>query len=111
LIAYREHDFRRIIPIQVKAGSRNRFNFQKAWFRIEKLVLVHVWNVRTVPEFYIFSSLDQVVEALGPLYSASSSWVNKGGYSVTDPGPEIVERMQPHRDKWDRIINLISTLA
>ncbi len=107
LIAYREHNFQHIVPIQVKAGSRNRFNFQKSWFRIDGLVLIHVWNVRTTPEFYIFASLDQVVEALGPRYAASPSWMNKGGYSVTDPGPEIVERMQPHRDKWERIIGRI----
>ena len=105
LLAYHEHNFDRVVPIQVKARSKTCYNFQRSWFRISGLVLVQVWHVETIPQFYIFSGLDQVEDALGPKHSTSASWVNNGGYSATTPGPDILDRMQRHRDKWSRILD------
>ena len=104
LIAYREHQFTRVVPIQVKARSTTCYDFQKDWFRIDGLVLVQVWYVTTKPEFYIFGGLKSVEEALGNIHASTQSWIVKGGYSVTNPTREHIERMQPHRDQWDRIL-------
>jgi hypothetical protein len=65
-------------------------------------------QVTTIPEFYIFGGLKDVEEALGPQHVASPSWSRRGGYDVTDPGPDAKERMQAHRNKWDRILNQLS---
>jgi hypothetical protein len=103
LLAYREHDLTKIVPIQVKARANTGYNFQRDWFRIPALVLVHVWRLQSTPEFYVFAGLDDVVDALGPVLANSQSWKKvAGGYNVTDPG--AVARMQPHRDRWDRIM-------
>ena len=103
LLAYREQSLTHVIPIQVKARSGSGYNFQRSWFDIDGLILVQVWYVKTDPQFYVFNALDQVEEALGPVHSTSPSWANDGRYSVTEPGPEIIERMQRHRDQWSRI--------
>lgn len=103
LIAYRGHRFSNVLPIQVKAGSEQSFAFMKSWFRIEDIVLVHVWNVTTAPEFYVFGGLVDVEDALGTQYTQSDSWRIAGRYSVTHPTDAHFQRMQPHRNRWDRI--------
>jgi hypothetical protein len=109
LVAYHEDDHNRFVPVQVKARSGTLYNFQKLWFKIKGIVLVQVWFVRTEPKFYIFSELSQVEAALGPIHSASLSWKEKGGYNVTNPGPDIFERMEPHLDQWQRITSQLGT--
>lgn len=103
LLAYRGHNLKRVVPIQVKARTSTCYEFQKDWFRIEGLVLVQVWYVTQTPEFYIFGGLEDVVGALGPQHAATQSWVNKGNYNVTTPSAEHVQRMQAHKGRWDRI--------
>lgn len=100
----------RIVPIQVKARSKTGFNFQRSWFdRVPGVVLVHVWHLETSPEFYLFDSLTMVEDALGPVYSKSPSWLEQGKYSVSDAQPAHSAKMQPHRDKWERIVSKISS--
>ena len=65
LIAYQGHDFGRVVPIQVKARSYTNYTFHKVWFD-SGIVLVQVWYVVIHPRFFVFSSLDQVEQALGP---------------------------------------------
>jgi hypothetical protein len=107
LLAYRlapgETMAARFVPIQVKTRSKTGYNFQRSWFkRVPRVVLVQVWHVITTPAFYVFDSLPRVEEALGT-HAATSSWLEKGGYSVTVAGPEDIEKMKPHRDRWERI--------
>jgi hypothetical protein len=105
IVAFHEKKRNRFVPIQVKARSGTAYHFQKSWFeRIEGVVLVQVWHVATNPEFYVFSNLEQVEQALGEVHSASPSWSHKGGYNVTVPGPDIIERMRPHQDRWERVL-------
>jgi hypothetical protein len=103
LIAYREHKLSQVVPIQVKARTTTCFEFQKDWFRIDGLVLVQVWHLTTVPEFYIFGCLADVEDALGEPHRYSQSWLVKEAYTVTSPTHDHLERMQAHRDRWDRI--------
>lgn len=102
LLAFRASTPTRTLPIQVKARSGTGYNFQKDWFCVPELVLVIVWHTATGPEFYVLRRPD-VEDALGPTHAASPSWCERGGYSVTEPGPELVQRMQRHRDRWERI--------
>lgn len=106
LLAYREDDPGRTIPVQVKARSGSGYNFQRDWFKIPDIALVHVWNTMgtRIPECFIFSTLAQVEDALGQ-HVHSVSWVQKGGYNVTDPGKSDMALMEPHRDQWARIID------
>lgn len=107
LLAYRAPTLGKVIPIQVKARTTTCFEFQKDWFRIAGLVLIQVWHVTTGPQFYIFGGLDDVEEALGPTHIATDSWISKGAYNVTTPSQAHVDRMQRHRDRWDRVLDLI----
>jgi hypothetical protein len=109
LLAFHANDPTRTVPVQVKTRSGSGYNFQKEWFRVETMILVLVWHSATTPEFYVLRRPD-VEDALGPIHSASASWSEKGGYSVTDPGPEIIERMKEHKDKWERITEALGKL-
>jgi hypothetical protein len=93
-----------LAAIQVKSASGVAYNFHKRWL-LKAPVLVLAWRVATTPEFYVFSAIDQIEAALGKTYSASSSWINDGRYTVTKPSVEVLGRMVPHRDRWDRIIS------
>jgi hypothetical protein len=107
LLAYLELDFSRVIPIQIKARSSSGYYFQRSWFRIPGLMLVQVWHVATKPEFYIFRNLHDVEDALGPAHSATPSWQVNGVWNATNPreGSPDLERMRPHQDRWDRILD------
>jgi len=97
------------VPIQVKARSSSGYNFQRSWFdRVPGIVLVHVWHVATIPEYYVLESIARAEEALGPIHAASPSWRTGGGYSVTIAGTEARARMQVHRDRWERITDQLS---
>jgi hypothetical protein len=114
LLAYRlapkETVAARFVPIQVKTRAKSGFNFQRAWFeRVPGVVLIHVWNVETIPEFYIFPSIYSVEKALGPVYATSPSWVLKGLYNVSEALPIHYERMSPHRNQWKRITDQLIT--
>ena len=104
LLAYREHDFNCVVPIQVKTRSETCYNFQKSWFEVNRLVLVQVWYAAnpTTPQFYVFSNLQQVEEALGE-HADTDSWKRQGGYSVTQPCDDDIKRMRPHLNRWERI--------
>jgi hypothetical protein len=92
----------RIIPIQVKSASGISFSFDKFW--LEKSPnLVLAWRLETSPELYVFDSVVRIEEALGATFSASKSWTDDGRYTVTKPNAATLERMAPHRDRWERI--------
>jgi hypothetical protein len=97
----------RIVPIQVKAYSATGYVFEKLWFnRAPGVALVSVWLIPTTPEFYVLESLSRVEVALGA-HSATQSWKAGGAWSSTStlPGSADWKLMQPHRDKWCRIID------
>ena len=108
LIAYREHNFGCVVPIQVKTRSGTNFTFQKAWFRIKGLVLVQVWYATTTPEFYIFNTIAQVEDTLGPPTVQTNSWQVRGRWHVGNPTDDHKQRMQAHRNKWDRITDALN---
>lgn len=103
LIAYLEYSLSTFVPIQVKARSASCYQFSKDWFRIEGLMLIQVWNIVQRPEFYIFSNLAEVEDALGHVHCSSDSWKIKGAYTATSPTAKQIERMQKYRDRWDKI--------
>ena len=106
LLAYSELNFKKVVPIQVKTRADTGYNFQKSWFKIEGLVLVQVWHVTAeTPHCYIFQNLADVEDALGTTHSKSPSWVVRGSYNVTEPGQDILDRMQGHQDRWERILD------
>lgn len=109
LLAYSEINFKKVVPIQVKACSSTCYVFHKSWFQSAKgLVLVQVWHVETNPEFYIFRDTD-VAAALGA-HAESNSWTKDGGWNTTNPGKGELDRMQPHRDKWERITDQLEAV-
>ncbi len=100
----------KIVPIQVKAYSGTGYVFQKRWFeRAPGVVLASVWlTAAKVPQFYILENLVRVEQALGA-HAATESWTNRGIWSSSDTPPNSSDwkLMQPHLDKWCRIIGLL----
>jgi hypothetical protein len=103
LIAYQARGMGRSLPIQVKARSGPNYNSQRSWFRVPGIALVQIWNVATSPEFYVFANIEDVEAALGSQHAATPSWLERGGYSVTAPTGDALDRMARHKDRWDRI--------
>jgi hypothetical protein len=103
LIAYSEYSLRKFVPIQVKTRSASCYQFNKDWFRIDGVVLVQVWNIVEIPEFYVFGSLAEVEDALGELHCSSDSWQLKGAYTATTPTSKQIDRMQKYRNNWNEI--------
>lgn len=96
-----------IVPIQVKAFSSTGYVFQKRWFeRAPGVALVSVWLTADVPQYYVLESLSRVEQALG-VHAATESWTARGIWSSSDTPPNSPDwtLMQPHRDKWCRIIS------
>lgn len=108
LIAYRAQKMDRVIPIQVKARSGTCYEFQQSWFKVPGLVLIQVWHVVENPEFYIFTSLMEVEEALGPQHRETDSWQVKGAYTVTKPNAEQMSRMARFKGGWKTITSLLN---
>jgi hypothetical protein len=104
LLAYRERNLTRLVPIQVKTRAGYGYTFHKKWFDIKGIVLVHVWHATTRPECYIFRSLSQFEEALGP-HALASAWAINGHWHADRPSAADLERLCPHKDKWDRIVD------
>lgn len=97
-----------MVPIQVKSYSSTGYKFMKSWFDVSPgLVLVSVWHVATTPQCHVFGSIADVEDALGQ-HANSPSWTVNGVYSVTSPGPDAVERVGRHCDKWQRIIDRVT---
>jgi hypothetical protein len=88
----------------MKTRSESNFTFHRHWFRIENIVLVQVWHTTTTPAFYIFSEIGQVEHVLDKA-SETVSWKVQGKYHSSNPTQQQLERLQHHRDKWDRIID------
>lgn len=98
-----------VVPVQVKSYSRTGFRFLTSWFnKAPGLVLVSVWHLLETPQCFVFGSLQDVENALGPQHVATASWMANGIYSATTPTKEALERMQPHLNRWDRIIDRIT---
>jgi hypothetical protein len=111
LLAYRLREGHgvpaKIVPIQVKAYSDSGYVFHKRWFeRAPGVVLVSVWLTASTPEFYVLESILRVEEALGG-HAGKPSWQDRGVWSSTKTpaGKPDWNLMQPHLNRWDRIID------
>ena len=97
----------KFVPIQVKAYSKTGYRFLRSWFhRAPGLALVQVWHLITTPQFYVFRDLDDVELAIGS-HAQTSSWIERGIWSSTDPSASDVKLVASHKDRWDRIISQI----
>jgi hypothetical protein len=117
LLAYRlavaEQVGSKFIPIQIKTSSGEAFSFKRDWlgFRKAEIILIWVWHAATVPQFYIFESVQQIEEALGSKHAGSSSWIDSGVYTVTTPTQAHLSRMAQHLNRWERIIDKLNASA
>ena len=94
---------RKFVPIQVKAFSGGGYRFLKVWFdRAPDLVLVLVNALASTPRFYVFRGLADIESAIGN-HAMTSSWTNRGIWSVTEMSGPDATLMLPHRDRWERI--------
>jgi hypothetical protein len=86
-------------PIQMKAASQRSFSIDRKYEKFHDLILAFVWHVdgESPPETYAltYAEANAVGEAMGWL--GTSSWIEKGAYSNTQPGKDLCRRLDPYR--------------
>ena len=112
LLAYRletgMRTARRFVPIQVKAFSGDGYRFLKTWFdRAPDLALVLVNNLTALPKCHVFAGLDDIESAIGK-HALTSSWTDRGIWSVTEVSGPDARLLLPHRDRWERITDQLT---
>lgn len=98
LIAFTEDPWA-VIPVQMKAATREVFSLHGKYERIPGLVMVYLWNARSAgeAEFYAMSwgGAKAIADELG--WTSTRSWVERGRYDNTRPGARIRGMLEPHR--------------
>lgn len=86
-------------PIQMKASSEQSFGLYKKYSRFPNLILAYVWHLaapaRAVTYALTYSEALQVAEAMR--WTATSSWIDSGGYSTQAPSAKLIALLEPHR--------------
>ncbi|MGD0830995.1 MAG: hypothetical protein ABR907_08645 [Terracidiphilus sp.] len=91
--------------VKLKTSSHKTFYLYKKYERIPQFLLVYVWNARDPEESSVYALTYEealrILEAKG--YARTDSWIEEGGFSVTDAGPELLEMLKPYRmteERW-----------
>ncbi len=113
LLAYADKDMENgrfsARPIQMKAASQQSFGLDRKYAAFPNLLLAYVWNLDTPDQVVTYAmtypEAFHILEEMG--YANSSSWIDKGAYVNTRPGPRLRELMAPYRmtpsSWWQRI--------
>lgn len=102
---------RKFVPIQVKAFSGSGYRFLKTWFdRAPDLALVLVNNLATTPQYYVFSGLADIEDAIGN-HALTPSWVDRGIWSATELSSPDARLLLPHQGRWERITDQLVVLT
>lgn len=91
--------------VKLKTSSSKTFYLYKKYEHIPHFLLVYVWNARGPEESSVYALTYEealrILEAKG--YARSVSWIEEGGFSVTDAGPELLGMLEPYRmteERW-----------
>jgi hypothetical protein len=86
-------------PIQMKASSQESFGLYQKYSRFPNLILAYVWHLaapaRAVTYALTYPEALQIAEAMG--WTATSSWIDGGGYSTQAPSAKLIALLEPHR--------------
>lgn len=86
-------------PIQMKASSEQSFGLYRKYSRFPGLIIAYVWHLadpaRAVTYALTYSEALQVAEAMA--WTATSSWIEGGGYSTQAPSAKLIALLERHR--------------
>lgn len=96
-------------PIQMKASSERSFGLYRKYARFPDLIIAYLWHLaassRAVTYALTYSEALHIAEAIG--WTATSSWIDGGGYSTQAPSANLIELLEPHRMTpkawWEKI--------
>jgi len=96
-------------PIQLKAASTCSFGIDRKYARISDLIIAFVWNLQsnaTSTAFAMnYSDAEQIATEMG--YTRTSSWIDNGKYSNSNPGTKLRSLLAPYQmssDLWRKKI-------
>jgi hypothetical protein len=102
-------------PIQMKASREARFGADKKYEKIANLLIAYVWHIDDPVNACVYALTYQ--EAVGLLekrgHTETSSWIDKGGYTVPNPSESWLEDLKPYKmtpDCWRDRIRSAATL-
>ena len=85
-------------PIQLKVATGRRFGLDRKYSRIANLLLVYMWDVQDAAQSRTYALTYS--EALDILrrrgHTKTASW-EKGKYSISPPGADLVKMLEPFR--------------
>lgn len=89
----------RMVPIQMKAATSAGFSIDRKYERVDRLVMVYVWNAQSAgsAEFYAMTWLQAVAIGGSLEWTRTAPWIDRGYYSTTKPSARVREAMAPHR--------------
>jgi hypothetical protein len=103
-------------PIQMKAASKTGFGMNRKYEKFPNLMIAYVWHLsephRTVTYAMTYNQAVAILKKKG--YTRTPSWTDKGSYSVTNPGPELLSLIESYRmtpERWKRVLTSISPPA
>lgn len=86
-------------PIQMKASSEQSFGLYRKYSRFPGLIIAYVWHLaapaRAITYALTYPEALQIAEAMG--WTATSSWIEGGGYSTQAPSAKLIALLEPHR--------------
>lgn len=89
----------RVVPMQLKAASRDSFGIDAKYARVPGIVMVCAWNLLNglKIEFYAlgYPQALAIAEQLG--WTQTSSWLTGGRYDNTRPGPRVKSALAEYR--------------
>lgn len=89
----------RMVPIQMKAATTASFSIERKYERVDRLVMVYVWNARSAgdAEFYAMTWRQAVAIGRDLGWTATPSWTRNGKYTTTNPSANARDAIRPHQ--------------
>ena len=98
--------------VQLITSAHKTFSLHKTDLQMPRSLLAYVWNAKDTKDSSVyaltFEEALKIIEGKG--YAETDSWVNKGGYSVTNAGLELQEMLEPYRmtqERWQQKLQAI----
>ncbi len=89
----------------VKAASRRSFSVWRKYDRFPNLIMAYVWGIggEVEAETYALTQAEVLAIAEAMRWTKTTSWIDKGGYSTTNPSAQLLDLLKPYRmtpEKW-----------
>lgn len=88
------------VPMQLKVSSEAAFSLDRKYAPFNRLVLVYVWHIHTQPRFFCMT-YDEAANIIGEKSLATTSWTERGYYSMSTVSKEKREMLEQYENRWE----------